>query len=51
MNASSVNGDGSFIAHEISPTSIPSRQRSMWSALLTTTPQVPSSSGSTESMS
>ncbi len=51
MNASSVNGEGSFIAHEVRARSTPARQVSMCSVLLTTTPQVPRSSASTSSMS
>ncbi len=51
MKASRVKGEGSFMAHETLLTSTPFRQWSMWSTLLTTTPQVPSSSLSTVSPS
>ena len=51
MNASSVNGDGSFMAQDVCARSTPDRHWSMCSAVFTTTPQVPSSSACTASMS
>lgn len=49
--ASRVNGEGSFSAVEISPSGTSRKQTSMSSTLLTTAPQVPSSSRSTSSAS
>ena len=49
--ASSVNGDGSFSAVEMSPMGMPSRQSSMSSTEFTVTPQVPRISIGTSSMS
>jgi len=51
MKASRVNGDGSFIAQEVRARSTPASARSMCSAVLTTVPQVPSSSKCDSSMS
>ena len=51
MKASSVNGEGSFRAHDVRAMSTPCKARSMWSAVLTTVPQVPSSSMCDSSMS
>jgi len=51
MKASRVNGDGSFIAHEVRTRSTPASARSMCSAVLITVPQVPSSSKCDSSMS
>ena len=51
VKASSVNGEGSFIAVEILPSGTPSSARSIWSVVLMTVPQVPSRTGSTSSQS
>ncbi len=50
-NASRVNGEGSFMAVEISPIGTLSRQASICSTVLTTVPHVPRRTGGTSSQS